>query len=84
MKPWVIGSKERSRLISEGPNIMDAYSSVDVQHRIPSSNHKDIEKAIAIGRKFNNEVIRPMTLDLDLKLMQDHNYLPWDFVEKAA
>jgi alkylation response protein AidB-like acyl-CoA dehydrogenase len=84
MKPWKIGRKERLGLLELGPKIWEAYNGLECQHRIPGDAHRDVKEAIAIARKFNREVIQPIALDTDLKCMRDHDYLPREFVKKAA
>ncbi|MBN2158790.1 MAG: acyl-CoA/acyl-ACP dehydrogenase [Spirochaetes bacterium] len=84
MKPYRISKKEKLSLLSNRPRIEEVYNGLECQHRIASNTHKDVETAIAIGRKFNNEVIRPIALEIDRKCMEDHNYLPHEFVRKAA
>jgi acyl-CoA dehydrogenase len=84
MKPWKIGRKEKLQLLEQGPKIWEAFNGLECQHRLASGVHKDVKLAIAIARKFNNEVLRPIYLDTDLRCMADHDYLAWDFVKKAA
>lgn len=84
MKPWHISRKERADLLSRGPKIWEAYNGLECQHRIARGVHRDVKTAIAIARKFNTEVLRPIYLDMDLQCMKDHEYLPWDFVKKAG
>ncbi len=84
MKPWKFSRKERARLLNDGPKIQEAYNSLECQHRLPKSAHKDVETAIAIARKFNNEVLRPMYLERELKHMEDHSFLSWDILKIAG
>lgn len=62
----------------------EVYNSLECQYRLAKGTHKDVETAIAIARKFNNEVLRPMYLDMDIKCMQDHDYFAWDVMKKAC
>jgi acyl-CoA dehydrogenase len=84
MKPWEIGRKEKLRLLDQGPKIWEAYNSLECQHRMAKGVHKDVKTAIAIARKFNNEVLRPIYLDRDIKCMGDHEFMDWDFLKKAG
>lgn len=83
-KSWKMSKKEMLDLLADGPKICEAYNSIECQHKLPANTHKDVKKAIAIARKFNNEVLRPMYLEMDLKCMEDHDYVPWEFVKKAG
>jgi len=84
MKPRNIGSKEQRQILSKGPAIEECYNSLECQHKILRSTHRDVEKAVAIARKFNETVIRPIALETDRRCMEDHNYLPYEFAQKAA
>ena len=84
MNPSSISKKDRLRYLAQSPTLREAYNSLECQHRLPKNVHKDIEKAIAIARKFNEEVLRPIYLDMDIKCMKDHDFLAWDFVKKAG
>lgn len=84
MKPWSMSKKQRQHYLSQRPTMMEAYNSLECQHRVPKNLHKDVKTAIAIARKFNEEVLKPIYLDTDLKCMKDHDYMAWDFVRKAG
>jgi alkylation response protein AidB-like acyl-CoA dehydrogenase len=51
--------------------------------RLPNAMIRETKQAIAMARKFNEEVVEPRALELDLKKMEDPDYLPWDLVEEA-
>lgn len=84
IKPWKMSRAEKNALLAQGPRMEEVYNSIEIHHRIAKGVHKDIEKAIAIARKFNNEVLRPMYLDRDLKHMEDHDFLSTDIIKKAG
>ncbi len=84
MKPWKFSRKEKERLLNDGPKIWEAYNSMECQHRLPKNIHRDVKTAIAIARKFNNEVLRPMYLERELKHMEDHDFLSWDILKVAG
>ena len=84
MNPMKFSRNEKARLLNDGPKIWEAYNGLECQHRLPKSAHKDVETAIAIARKFNNEVLRPMYLERELKHMEDHDYLSWDILKNAG
>ncbi len=75
MKPWNMSGKEKRNLLEQGPKIWEAYNSLECHHRLARGVHKDVKTAIAIARKFNNEVLRPIYLETDLMCMEDHDYL---------
>ena len=84
MNPSKISAKEKSLLMSQGPRMEEVYNSLEIHHRMARDLHKDVEASIAIARKFNNEVLRPIYLERELKHMEDHNFLSWDIVRKAG
>lgn len=51
--------------------------------RLPAGIRQEFEEAIALGRRFTEEVVRPAALDVDLRVSLDPDYLPLDFVRKA-
>ena len=84
MKPWKMTGKEKTKLLNDGPKTWEAFNSLECQHRLSKNTHKEVETAIAIARKFNNEVLRPMYLERELKHMEDHDYLSWDILKIAG
>jgi alkylation response protein AidB-like acyl-CoA dehydrogenase len=44
---------------------------------------RQIREAVAVARKFNEEVARPLALELEQKTFEDPSYMPWDLVETA-
>lgn len=84
MKPWKMSAREKALLLSQGPRMEEAYNSLEIHHRMAAGLHRDVEKAIAIARKFNNEVLRPVYLERELAHMADHNFLSLDIVKTAG
>ena len=84
MQPWKMSAAEKARLLSRSPRVEEVYNSLECQYRMPADAHQDVETAIAIARKFNDEVLRPMALERDLLHMRDHDYLSWDVVKIAG
>ncbi|MBL4795410.1 MAG: acyl-CoA/acyl-ACP dehydrogenase [Pseudomonadales bacterium] len=84
MKPWKLSRKERKRLLGNGPKIEEVFNSLEAQRTFPRYIHRDVKEAVAIARKFNIEVLKPMVLEVDRKCMADHDYVPEEFIRKAA
>lgn len=72
-----------SGLSSPGLGFLDTQNSLEAQHRLPARIKKDFHEALRLARKFNDEVLRPMHLETDRKIMEDNDYLPLDFIRKA-
>jgi alkylation response protein AidB-like acyl-CoA dehydrogenase len=49
----------------------------------PKGMIKETRRVVALARKFNDEVARPLSLDLDRRTFTDHDELPWGLVEKC-
>jgi len=65
------------------PRFEDMICSLPAGPKMPGLMVGETRKVVAIARKFNEEVIRPSSLDLDRKMQENPEFLPWDFVEKA-
>jgi acyl-CoA dehydrogenase len=49
----------------------------------PRAITKEVRKAIKLARRFNETVVRPNALDMDRKIHEDPDYLPWEWVREA-
>ena len=79
----MISRKEVNAYSNMSPKFDDMTCSLAAAPKLPKGMVKETKKVIAIARKFNQEVIRPYTLELDLKMHENQDYLSWNFVEKA-
>ena len=79
--------KEKEYYLSQEPQFKHMNQHIPALKKIAHSDKtaiNSIETAVAISRKFNAEVARPMYKQIDLEISKDPNYLPWDFVQKAS
>ncbi|HDP24948.1 MAG TPA: acyl-CoA dehydrogenase [Deltaproteobacteria bacterium] len=74
---------EVSALIQRFPKVEDTLLSLQYAPKMPKGMVQETKAAIALARKFNNEVARPLALKLDRKTHEDPDYLPWELVETA-
>ena len=76
---------EKERYLSQDPKITDVINSLVSRQKLPRSKtiNKEIETAIALARKFNEEVVKPVYKQIELEVSQDNDYLCWDFIKKA-
>lgn len=79
----MISPKESTSLLNREPRFEDTFCSLQAIPRLPKGMLKETKDAIAYARKFNDEVIRPLALDLDRQTYADPEYLPWDLVKKV-
>lgn len=69
--------------ISRYPEFEDATLSLHYAPRMPKAMVKETQEVVAIARKFNEEVVRPLSLELDRKTHENPDFFPWDMVKKA-
>ena len=65
------------------PNFEDTLLSLQYAPKMPKAMVKETQDVIALARKFNEKVARPLALPLDRKTHEDPDYLPWELVEKG-
>lgn len=66
------------------PVFPDTLNSLEAQHRLPGRMTAEFHEAIALARRFNEEVVRPLHRVIDRKVFDDGEYLPEEFVAKAV
>lgn len=74
---------EIKTLCAQAPNFDDIACGLNATARIPKGMIAETRKVVAIARKFKREVMEPYALELDRRMQQDPEHLPWDFVRKA-
>jgi alkylation response protein AidB-like acyl-CoA dehydrogenase len=79
----MISASEKRQLLNREPCFEDITNSLRATGSQPKGIINEARDVVAIARKFADEVVRPQVLDLDLKITQDHDYLPWEFVQQA-
>ncbi len=65
-----------------GPDIADILPPNAAGVNVPGIG-QDIKKAVALARKFNEEVVKPVYKKIDQAVQMDHDYLPWEFIKTA-
>jgi alkylation response protein AidB-like acyl-CoA dehydrogenase len=80
-----LSKKEMKDYLSLDPKISDVMSSLVTHEKLPKSKwiYKDVDYAVALARKFNEEVVKPAYKEIDLAVTKDNDYLCWDFIKKA-
>ena len=77
--------KEKEKYLSQDPKITDVINSLVTHYKLPKSKalYKQIDTVVALARKFNDEVVKPVYKQIDLNVAQDNEYVCWDFIKKA-
>jgi len=65
------------------PELEDAVVSLQALNRLPRAMLRETRTVLEEARRFNREVIRPRALELDRRMQEEPDHLPWDFVEEA-
>jgi len=76
-------AREEDALLRREPRFEDIMCSLLCVPALPHAVIRETRTAVALARKFNDEVVRPRSLALDLQLMADPDTLPRDLVEEA-
>jgi alkylation response protein AidB-like acyl-CoA dehydrogenase len=79
----MISRSQVKALINREPKVDDIACSLTAVKKQPKAILKEARQVIAIARKFNDEVARPLALKLDRQMQEDPGYLARDFVQKA-
>ncbi|MFO8047676.1 MAG: acyl-CoA dehydrogenase family protein [Desulfosudaceae bacterium] len=79
----MISGAEKKALLNQEPRFDDIMCGLRATGRQPKGIIKEMKTIMALARKFNEEVARPYALELDWKMHDEPDYLPWDFVKKA-
>ncbi|MBU1172254.1 MAG: acyl-CoA/acyl-ACP dehydrogenase [Proteobacteria bacterium] len=79
----MISRSEIKAFTQKTPSFDDTFLGLKAISRQPSGMSKETRKVIALARKFNAEVVRPLALSLDITMQKDPTHIPMDFVNKA-
>lgn len=79
----MLTSGEVVSMLSSFPKFEDSCIGLSYAPRMPGHMVKETREVIAMARKFNDEVAKPLALKLDRLTHEDPDYLPWELVEEA-
>jgi alkylation response protein AidB-like acyl-CoA dehydrogenase len=65
------------------PAFEDMMCSLQATAKIPKGMIGETRTVVEMARRFKREVMIPYTLELDRRMQQEPDYLPWEFVKKA-
>lgn len=66
-----------------GQTFEDMSVSIQALSRLPGMMLGETRLVLEKTRKFNREVIRPGAQELERKMQEDPDHLPWDFIKEA-
>lgn len=75
--------KDVPSFLSKFPRFEDTMLSLQYGPRMPGPIVDECKKAIAMARKFNDEVVRPLSLAVNRKTHEDHGHIAHDPVKKG-
>ncbi len=79
----MISKREIKAFLAKHPAFDDISVSQQAVSKQPSAMLAETRKVVAYARKFNEEVVRPYALTLDMTMQENPAHLPWEFVKKA-
>ena len=79
----MLTATEKKRYLDLDPKFDDMICNLHATARQPRGIFGEIRKAVAIARKFNQEVVRPLALETERRLQKDPTYVPAELVEAA-
>jgi len=79
----VIAKSEINMFLNRAPHFDDITCSLKSTARQPKGMLKETREVVALARKFKEEVMKPLTLEMDRTMQKDPDYLPWEFIKKA-
>jgi alkylation response protein AidB-like acyl-CoA dehydrogenase len=71
-------------LLNRAPRFDDIACSLRSTVKQPGAMLRETEEVVAMARKFKEEVMKPLTLEMDRTMQKDPDFLPWEFVKKAG
>ncbi|MEW5734824.1 MAG: acyl-CoA dehydrogenase family protein [Thermodesulfobacteriota bacterium] len=80
----MISAAEEQALLSRAPAFDDSFVSLMAGPTLAKGMIDETKQVVAYTRKFCDQVVRPLALELDRKTHEDHDFLAWDFVKKAS
>ena len=79
----MLNNSEVASILSRFPKFEDTWPGLSYAPHMPKHMVKQTREVIAIARKFNEEVAKPLALKLDRLTHEDPDYLPWELVKEA-
>jgi len=79
----VLSSSEIKSMLEKEPKFDDIFCSLRATGKQPKGIIKEAKEVIAIARKFNEEIVRKQTIELDLISHENPDDLPWDYMKEA-
>lgn len=78
-----LNKNEVKLLLEVEPRVEDVMNSLQGIGRLPAQTYRDVREMVALARKFNDEIVRPVYKQIDLAVYRDNDYLPREVVSEA-
>ena len=76
-------SKNDLKILNKHPRFSDISCGLRASVKQPSGIYYETASAIAVARRFVEQVVRPKSLELDKRMYAEPDYLPWEFIQQA-
>jgi len=74
---------EQATWLAQGAPLDDIMCGLNAAPKWPKGMIRETREVVALARKFNHEVAKPMRLDLDRKIQENPDYLPEELIKTA-
>ncbi len=79
----MISRREVKKLLQREPRFEDIMCSLQSVPKIPRATIRETRQIIAYARKFNDEFVRPRSLEADRRQQENPGLLQWDIIDEA-
>jgi acyl-CoA dehydrogenase len=75
---------EKRELLAREPRTGDVMNSLEAVSKLSRRCYGNVLEAVALARKFTDRCVRPAYKQIDLKVHEDNDYLPLEFIREAG
>ncbi len=71
-------------LLLREPQPGDVMNSLEAISKLSRRSYRNVREAVALARKFTDRCVKPVYKQIDLKVQEDNEYLPLEFIREAG
>ena len=79
-----LNRSEKRELLAREPHTGDVMNSLEAVSKLSRRCYGNVREAVALARKFNDQCVKPVYKQIDLKVSEDNDYLPLEFIREAG